>query len=326
MGGIHSSRSMESNQNTLNQINNVSNQNCITACTTNLTNTTMHLEHSTVNGNINITSACTITGSSCMLKASMTNDLHNTQKSTEEMKKIEEDDPLNILPMGLLGDSSSDSQKSNQDITNRVSNVMNATCQNKTTSNVSGTTITLDDSTVNGNININAHGDIDNAQCILNNVATNQITNSQTSKMKNKVFQGSPVLFIIVAIVIVAVVGMIAFLLFGVGGLVVYSKHHKALNPGAINPATGLPMTPPTINPATGLPMAPPTINPATGLPMTPPTINPATGLPMTPPTINPATVPPVTVPPIARPPIARPPIARPVVKRPQVARPVVKR
>ena len=220
MGGIQSTRSMESSQSTLNQINNVSNQSCVTSCSTNTSDTSIVIDSSTVNGDINVMSVCNITGASCVLKASMTNDLHNTQKTEQEMKKVEEDDPINILPMAIFGDSSNDSQRSNQSITNRVSNVLNSTCQNTATSNISGTTITVKNGAeVNGNINVNAHGNIDKTSCILNNVAKNMITNDQFAKQRNKVFQGSPILFVIVAIVICVIGGLLVVLLLGVGGM-----------------------------------------------------------------------------------------------------------
>jgi len=221
MGGIQSTRSMESSQSALNQINNVSNENCVTSCTSDLSNSNVVIKGSTVNGDINIQSVCEISGASCVLKASMTNDLHNTQKSEQEMKKIEEDDPINVLPMAIFGDSSNDSQSQNQSITNRVSNVLNSTCQNNDTSNVSGTTVTVEDGAeVNGNINIGAHGNVDKTSCILNNVAKNKITNDQYAKQKNKVFQGSPLLFVIVAVVVCVIGVLLVVLVLGIGGMI----------------------------------------------------------------------------------------------------------
>ena len=221
MGGIQSTRSMDSSQSVLNQINNVSNQNCITSCTSNLSDTNILIDGSTINGDINVQSVCEITGASCVLKASMTNDIHNTQKSIQDMKKIEEDDPLNILPMGLVGDSSNDSQSQSQSITNRVSNVLNSTCQNNDTSNISGTVVTVkNDATVNGNININSHGNVDKTSCILNNVVKNKLTNDQFAKQKNKVFQGSPILFLFVLIGICVIGALIVVLVLGLGGMI----------------------------------------------------------------------------------------------------------
>ena len=262
MGGIQSTRSMESSQSTLNQINNVSNQSCVTSCSTNTSDTTVVIDGSTVDGDINVMSVCNITGASCVLKASMTNDLHNTQKTEQEMKKVEEDDPINILPMAIFGDSSNDSQISNQSITNRVSNVLNSTCQNTATSNISGTTITVKNGAeVKGNINVNAHGNIDKTSCILNNVAKNMITNDQYAKQKNKVFQGSPILFVIVAIVICVIGGLLVVLLLGVGGMAFkMSKGAKGLKapPGARPPPRARPPPPGARPPPPGARPPPP--------------------------------------------------------------------
>jgi len=289
MGGIQSSRSMVSNQETLNNINNVSTQNCITECTSNISNTNIDIEHSTFNGDINVQSICTITGASCLLKSAMTNSLHNTEKSEQELKDTEENDPFNVIPLALFGSDTSDSKSVNQSIVNRVSNVINATCQNNSTSNISGTTVTVSDATVNGNININAKGDVDKSSCVQNNVASNIITNNEQSKQKDKVFQGSPLLFIIVAVTVVIIGGLLVILVLGITGIIGFgvfesSGGSKSLPPGAMQPGMIPPMQPgmrqpmqPGMIPPTQPPMRPPPpairqpMQPAIRPPMRPP-------------------------------------------------------
>jgi hypothetical protein len=254
MGGISSTRSQESNQDTLNSINNVSNENCITACTSATNDVDIQITDSTIDGDINVQSICTITGASCTLKAAMTNDLHNTQKTDQDLKKIEEDDPLNILPMGLVGDHSSDSQISNQSITNRVSNIMNATCQFSSTATTSDITIGVTGSTVKGSINVTASSKIDKTSCMLSNVASNIITNDQSAKQKNKVFQGSPFLFAFILIGVCVIGGLAVVLLLGLGGMGVMAIHHKHPHgpPGARHPPPGM-RPPPGTRPPPGM-------------------------------------------------------------------------
>ena len=122
MGGTHSSESLVGMQSITNSINNISNENCIQTCTSKTSDIDIDIEGSTLMGDINVSSICSILGSSCVLKASLSTDLHNTQKSKQNGTLLDEQDPLNILG-DLFGDSASITENSNQSIANRVTNL-----------------------------------------------------------------------------------------------------------------------------------------------------------------------------------------------------------
>ena len=219
MGGQQSSESLVNNQSTLNAINNVSNENCINACDSDISNIHMQIIDSDIEGNVNISAVCNILGTSCVLKSSLTTNLHNTQKSQQTGEAMQESDPLSLLGNLFGGQSSSISENSNQSIANRVSNIINSTCQNKSTNDVSGVNVQMIGDKVGGNVSIASDGSISHTDCVLNNMSRTMITNDQSNSQKAKIMQGSPLLFAIIGIVIVVVVVMIGIVIIGVGGI-----------------------------------------------------------------------------------------------------------
>lgn len=216
MGGVNSTQSQVSDQEILNKINNISNENCITSCTSSISDITADFENSTFEGDINIGSICNILGASCVLKASLSNDVQNYQKLAQDNNRIDEQDPLILFSL-LAGDSGSQTNVNNQVISNRVTNILNSVCQNQAQESTSGVYIHLVGDTVDGNVNVNAEGTVSNTSCILDNVVRNTISNKQVATQKNKLMQGSPLLFAIIGIVIIAVAIMVVILFIGVG-------------------------------------------------------------------------------------------------------------
>ncbi len=102
---------------------------------------------------------------------------------------------------------------------NRVSNILNSTCQNNSTSKVDGVNIEIIGSRVGGNVSENSQGNISKSQCVISNTARTTLSNDQSNSQTAKTMQGSPLLFAIIAIVIVVVVIMIGIVIIGVGGL-----------------------------------------------------------------------------------------------------------
>ena len=218
MGGQQSSESMASTQSISNQINNISNQSCINSCTTEVDDVNMVIEDSTIEGNVNVTSVCDILGATCMLKASMSNDVHNQQKNKQQGTELQENDPFNVFG-SLFGMSSSISESNKQSTSNRVSNIMNSTCQENSNSSTQDVNIEIIGSKVGGDVNVSSDGSISKTQCTLENVARNTLANDQSNTQKATIAQGSPLLFAIIAVVIVVVVIMIGVVILGVGGL-----------------------------------------------------------------------------------------------------------
>ena len=215
MGNQSSTQSLASTQAISNQINNVSNENCITACDSDVSNINMLIENSDIEGNINISAVCSVIGSSCILKAALSNSVQNTQKNSQSAEAMQESDPLS-----WFSSSTSDQQEdSNQSTANRVSNIINSTCQNNSTSNVDGINIELIGDKVGGNVNVNSAGSVSKSQCILDNASRTTLANDQSNSQTAKVMQGSALLFGIIAVVIVIVVIMIGLVILGMGGI-----------------------------------------------------------------------------------------------------------
>lgn len=215
MGNQSSTESLASTEEITNQINNVSNENCITACDSSISNIDMVIEDTTIEGNVNISAVCNILGASCILKAAMSNSIQNTQKNKQLAETLQSGSPLLLFST----QNNTQSESNNQDISNRVSNIMNSTCQNNSTTSVDGVNVELIGDTIGGNLNINSDGNINKSSCILNNVARTTLANDQTNSQTAKALQGSPLLFAMLAVVIVIVVVMIGIVILGVGGI-----------------------------------------------------------------------------------------------------------
>lgn len=227
MGNQASSESLASTESISNQINNVSNENCITACDSEISNINMIIENSDIEGDVNVSAVCNILGSSCILKAALSTSVQNTQKNKQLGATMQSDSPLNWFS----SQSSNIQESNNQSISNKVSNVMNSTCQNNSTSTVDGVNIELIGDKVGGNINVDSKGNITKSQCIIDNVARTTLANEQSNSQTAKVMQGSPILFAIIAIVIIVVVVMIGLVILGVGGIALKTAMLKKGNP-----------------------------------------------------------------------------------------------
>ena len=215
MGNQSSSQSLASSQSISNQINNVSNENCITACDSDISNVNMIIEDSDIEGNVSISSVCNIIGSSCILKAALSSSVQNTQKNKQLGETMQSASPLTWFS----NQSSSTQESNNQSVSNRVSNILNSTCQNNSTSKVDGVNIELIGDKVGGNVSENSQGNISKSQCVISNTARTTLSNDQSNSQTAKAMQGSPILFAIIGIVIIVVVVMIGIVIVGVGGL-----------------------------------------------------------------------------------------------------------
>lgn len=246
MGGQQSSESLVDNQSMTNRINNISNENCINACDSDISNLHMDIEDSDIEGNVSISSVCNILGASCVLKSSLSTSLHNTQKSKQSADAMQEQDPLSLLGSLFGGPSSSVDETTNQSVANRVSNIINSTCQNKSVQKLTGINVQMIGDKVGGNVNITADGGITNTECILNNISRTAITNDQSNSQSAKIMQGSPLLYAIIGLVIVAVIVMIGIVILGIGGVSagVIAKDEmskKSSKPGMKKPPSGPP-------------------------------------------------------------------------------------
>ena len=217
MDGSSVTQSMVSNQQIKNSVNQISKEKCITACTSNLSNINIHATGGTIDGDINVTSTCHINGSSCVLKASLSDNIQNKQANTQAALSLQESDPLSAFA-GLTGTSTTQDETSNQTTSNNLTNALNSVCQNKSSANTSDVNIQLDDETVKGDVNVEANGTVSNASCNLENIARATVANDQTNKQTESALQGSPILFAILAILAVVVCIIIGLVVVGLGG------------------------------------------------------------------------------------------------------------
>ena len=218
MGNQSSSESLANTESISNQINSISNENCITACDSDISNSNIILENGDIQGDINISAVCNILGSSCVLKAALSDSVQNTQKNTQLAESMQSASPLTWFSNQHAGVT----ENNNQDIANRVSNIINSTCQNTSSNKVEGINVEIIGEKVGGNVNIGSKGNITKSQCIINNTSRVTLSNDQTNSQTARIFQGSPLLFGFLALIIIIIIVMIGIVIFGVGGIGAY--------------------------------------------------------------------------------------------------------
>ena len=247
MGGTSSRISLANTQSVTNAINNISNESCINSCKSNTSDIHVVATNSTLN-NLTIGTVCNIIGASCVLKASLTNTIQNKLTNKQKATTVQESDPLSLMG-SFFGETTGTNESSNQSISNRVSNLLNSTCQNNTSSTTDGVYINLNNVDVTGTINVGTSANISKTSCILDNVARTTLSNTEANSQSAKVMQGSPLLFAIIGLVIVAVVIMIILVIVGAGALGVMKIGPHAL--GSMAPKTSSRSSPrPSLHPS----------------------------------------------------------------------------
>lgn len=231
------SESMVSTQTIVNDINNISQENCINSCTNDIEDVKAVFIDTTMSG-FNIETRCNIVGASCILKASLTNDLHNKQKTIQSGKSLQESDPFSLMGNLFGGENIGINEASNEATINRITNIMNSTCEQNTATEISDIDIEFIGDNVTGDINILASSSITKSSCMLDNMARNIVANDQATDQSEKAMQGSPILYAIIGVVLCVVVVAIAVLLLGLtlggGGIaakVISHRHRKAVPP-----------------------------------------------------------------------------------------------
>ena len=187
--GANTSIFENSVQETNTRVAQISNENCVNACITNNNNNVIKLTNTTVNGDINFSSACLISGAGCTLKSSLDSTLINTQ-SNKQSANIKEGifDFLNEL-FGI-GNSDNITEQNYQAISNEVTQMMNSTCQNEQEISDNSLAVILTNDTINGNINLTEKGTITNTQCIITNMAKSYIKNDQKNSQTATITKG----------------------------------------------------------------------------------------------------------------------------------------
>ena len=228
MGGTQSSEALVSTQETVNAINSISNENCINSCTSQINDVVLDISYSDLSG-INIGAICNILGASCVLKASLSNQLTNKNIANQKGESMQEIDPLMLGQMS----SATVNETTSQVISNRVTNILNSTCQQIDTNNISDIDIELTHDVVTGVINLESQGKIEKTSCILNNVSRNIISNENDTEQSAKIMQGSPLLYLIMAAVVIGCLVVGVILILGLAKVASNYESKKKMPPGS---------------------------------------------------------------------------------------------
>ena len=220
-------------QNEQENVNNVITQNssniCVTQCTNSNNTTDIILNNDTVKGDWNITNACAVFGSSCVLKSALTDSLTNTLSQTQASTIKDEQDIFTIFS-NLTSAGDSISQDEYQSVSNQVTQNLNSLCKN-TSSTVSNAFIfDATDSTITLNLNYSNVSSVSKTYCVSSNMASNYVVNDLTQSQKASLTRQSCTgsicsMIVMVIIVIGAVIGIIAI------GRVVERKKKKGPTP-----------------------------------------------------------------------------------------------
>ena len=190
MGG-NTSIFQNSEQDTNTRVAQISNENCVNACIDNGNALDIIITNSTINGDINFTSACLISGASCTLKASLDSTLINTQSNKQSGDIDDENNIFTALNQLFdIGSTDDITQSNYQSISNEVSQVMNSTCQNEQEITNNSLAVRLTGDTINGDINLTEKGTIANTQCIITNQAKSYVKNDQKNTQVATITKG----------------------------------------------------------------------------------------------------------------------------------------
>ena len=181
-----------SSQDISNQIAQISNENCVNSCIAGNNKTDLEFRNSTLDGNVNVTNACFISGSSCILKSSLDSSLINNQSSTQKGSILDKQNLFDLFnEFATIGSSDSINQSNFQSISNEITQIINSTCQNPTEVSNNSTTQLYDNTTVKGSIIITNQGANTNSQCIINNMTKSYVSNSQTNSQSASIKKGA---------------------------------------------------------------------------------------------------------------------------------------
>ena len=189
--GSNTSIFQNSEQNTNTRVAQISNENCVNACVTSNNKELIKITNTTINGDINFTSACLISGAGCTLKSSLDSTLINTQSNKQ---KGNIDDKNNIFTLFNqlfdIGSSNNITQNNYQNISNEVTQMMNSTCQNEQEITDNSLAVVLTGDTINGDINLTEKGTITNTQCMITNSAKSYVKNDQKNSQTATITKG----------------------------------------------------------------------------------------------------------------------------------------
>ena len=189
--GSNTSIFQNSEQDTNTRVAQISNENCVNACITDNNNTVIKITNTTINGDINFSSACLISGAGCTLKASLDSTLINTQADKQDADIDDENNIFTLFNQLFdIGSSESINQDNYQSITNEVTQMLNSTCQNDQEITNDSLAVILSSDNINGDVNLSEKGTITNTQCIITNMGKSYVKNNQKNSQTSNITKG----------------------------------------------------------------------------------------------------------------------------------------
>ena len=228
MGAGGSTIKTRNEQEIRNQITQISEANCITTAL-NTSQIKIDVINSTIGGDLNIQRVQLINGISCTLRSSMDSELINNQSNDQSgtIENTDELDPISraidslskLTPWGAASDIFESLRQdtldlaSIQKVTNEVTQQINALCQNRVANENAPINVSIVDSKVKGNVNINEEQKVSNTSCIIENTTRNYVRNDQSNVqegvIKNEKKNGmiGALMAVVFLIIIMVVVG-----------------------------------------------------------------------------------------------------------------------
>lgn len=227
MGNGESTINQKNYQEIQNNIIQTSEQNCINTVL-NTSQIKVDVINSTLFGDLNIERSNFINGVSCTLRASLENELINSQGSSQDgtIENIRDDDTAgvgsflsNVTPWSaavnfaeaMRGENLN--QENIQKIINEITQQINSSCQNREANENAPIDIAIVDSKVKGNTNISDKQKISNTSCVIENMTRNYVRNDQkneqegTIKREQKFGLGAALVGLIIFILIIVIAG-----------------------------------------------------------------------------------------------------------------------
>lgn len=212
--GSNQSSSAKAILNDSNQLYETSSTACIANCTALQINPTIVISNTTVGGNVDITNQCNASAS-CVMQSTLDGQVQNIMSSMTQQENV----TTQLLPIAFDFNNKNTSVQIKQNITNNITQTMQAVCQATSNTIQTNPTIVGSNATVGGNLSITGGGSA-NASCTITNLARMNLFNQSTSTNNQTTKQASVLGIMMIAIVLIMVIGaIILVIIIGPAGL-----------------------------------------------------------------------------------------------------------
>ena len=159
---------------------------CVNICLNNNNVEQIVVNNSTISGNVTIKNGCAVTGASCILKSTLSDDVINKQKNQERADISKLIGPMTILD-DIVGGSDQINQSNYQQITNNITQSLLSVCNFRAESSNNIDIVDIDNDDISGTISIDRQTVVSNTKCTQDNMVKNYLQNSQFNSMIAKI-------------------------------------------------------------------------------------------------------------------------------------------